>query len=155
MQYLHSEHCIHGSLNRENILIAEEGHPIIISHGLEGIANSVKSRIQRYSFPFIAPEIFFGEKKIESSDVFRDGQIPFREMDGQTAIPYRLMNFRTFPFRKFGQTPPVLVSLLYRCWSSFQSRNSRPKFAQFVRIFQTHSCKRYIPGRSKKLFGNH
>jgi hypothetical protein len=111
-------------------LIAEESHPIIISNGLERIANSVKSQIQGKAFPFIAPEIFLGEKKTESSDVFRSGQIPFWEMDDQTAIPYRLMNFRTFPFRKFDQTPPALISLLYRYWSSFQSRNLRSIFSQ-------------------------
>jgi serine/threonine protein kinase len=82
MQDLHSEHCIHGSLNLENILIDENFHPNIISHRFEGIANSVKGQIQRKSFSFIAPEIFLGENKNESFDVSGYGMIRYSLFEG-------------------------------------------------------------------------
>jgi serine/threonine protein kinase len=64
LQYLHSEHCIHGSLNLENILIDKDFFPIIISDGLEGIAKAVKSPIQRSSFEFTAQRSFLARRKM-------------------------------------------------------------------------------------------
>jgi serine/threonine protein kinase len=65
MQYLHSEHCIHGSLNPENILIDEDFHPIVISDGVEGIAISVyRPRFTEIHFRLSAQKSFLVRRKL-------------------------------------------------------------------------------------------
>jgi hypothetical protein len=70
----------------------------------------------------------------------------------QIAIPYRMLNFSALSFRKFNQTPPTLVSVMNRYWSSSQSRNLRPKFSEMCEHFRLILARDAFPEGGKVIW---
>ncbi|KAG8913805.1 hypothetical protein FRC00_001547 [Tulasnella sp. 408] len=76
--YLHGEGYVHGDLKMENVLLADDGEPLLTDFGLskgENISVMTSTGNGACSYPWSAPEVLMGDPKSKSSDVYAFGMM--------------------------------------------------------------------------------
>ncbi|KAG8952167.1 hypothetical protein FRC00_006906 [Tulasnella sp. 408] len=76
--YLHGEGYVHGDLKMENVLLADDGEPLLTDFGLskgENISVMTSTGNGACSYPWCAPEVLMGDPKSKSSDVYAFGMM--------------------------------------------------------------------------------
>ncbi|POG73324.1 kinase-like domain-containing protein [Rhizophagus irregularis DAOM 181602=DAOM 197198] len=132
LQSIHSAHIIHRDLHSGNIFFDN----IFIYVGDLGISKSATEStdsIENYGIiPYMAPEIFQGQKYTEASDIYSFGMIMWEFMTGRRPFWNRVHDAELIIEICDGLRPPIVtnapegyIELMKDCWNS--DPNKRPE----------------------------
>lgn len=164
LAYLHGQipPVIHGDLRGVNVLIGDDGQPLLCDFGLavivEDLANMpISSALQGSGNPrWMAPELLIGEEIVSpQSDIWSLGMvmleiftldIPFSELKGYPQVILTLHG-RGRPARpgveasNRGLTDDIWMLMMY-CWA--QSPSDRPSAIQVLQLLEQRGVKETI-----------
>ncbi|PKY27096.1 hypothetical protein RhiirB3_528991 [Rhizophagus irregularis] len=151
---IHNENFIHRDLHSGNILLVN-GKWHIGDLGLSRPANVTSSNDKIYGvIPYVAPEIFNGNKISKESDIYSFGIImweltagcrPFAGIDFDTDLIYKIIDGKRPEITD--DTPKCFADLMKKCWESDSSK--RPHIKE---IRKTIALWRYA---IKNIFHSH
>ncbi|KIO18555.1 hypothetical protein M407DRAFT_157723 [Tulasnella calospora MUT 4182] len=88
--YLHGEGYVHGDLKMENVLLSDDGEPLLTDFGLskgENISVMTSTGNGACSYPWSAPEVLMGDSKSRSSDVYAFGMMIIETLTWNQPFP--------------------------------------------------------------------
>jgi serine/threonine protein kinase len=146
--HLHSKNILHRDLKSLNILLDDQLHAKVSDFGLSVVkkettlSSSKKNSNQEVgTLPWMAPELFNGEKYMPYSDIFSYGvilwEIATREMPYVNFMsPYTLISFVQQGKRQDipKETPPSFAKLISRCWD--ERAEERPTINEAVEYLE-------------------
>lgn len=154
LEYLHSRNppVVHGDIKPENILLSDQGEPLLTDFGLSAILEDEMmysaSRSMGGSTPWMSPECMLGEPGSRQSDVYSFGNLAFTIMTrtlphaGLTPnqITLRVCNSEdpkdpVDDWNKYPQLEGLIKDLLKDCWS--RSPDARPSMLVVVQRLTT------------------
>ncbi len=149
LAFLHSKAILHRDIKSLNVLLDEQGKARLTDFGLSKVKNETKSltkKIQKNkelvgTLPWIAPELFDGEKYTYKSDIYSLGitfwelasrQIPYAEHIPE-AIPVFVSRGKreTIP----SDCPEKLAYLIQQCWAG--NPEARPTASELANFMTT------------------
>lgn len=141
MHKLHSHHIIHGNLNTKNILICDDGFPLITDYGFAHIYDLYNAPVKQNNTDgyYWAPELFNEFKVTKESDVYAYGVFLYELLTGN--IP----DIDENPGFCFSMEVPgagMLTALIKCCCS--RDIKDRPSFKNIFHLFRDHHAS--LPG---------
>ncbi|RGB27710.1 kinase-like domain-containing protein [Rhizophagus diaphanus] len=131
---IHKENYIHRDLHSGNILLVN-GKWHIGDLGLSRPANVISSNDEIYGvIPYVAPEIFNGNKFSKESDIYSFGMTmweltagckPFAGIDHDTDLIYNIIDGKRPEITD--DTPECFANLMKKCWESDSSKRPHIK----------------------------
>eukprot|EP00013_Stygamoeba_regulata_P021892 CAMPEP_0177657726 /NCGR_PEP_ID=MMETSP0447-20121125/16370_1 /TAXON_ID=0 /ORGANISM="Stygamoeba regulata, Strain BSH-02190019" /LENGTH=470 /DNA_ID=CAMNT_0019162163 /DNA_START=243 /DNA_END=1655 /DNA_ORIENTATION=+ len=138
LEVLHDNSIVHRDLKSLNLLVTTDWHVKVADFGLSrlicGDINLSTLGKMRGTFAYCAPEVYFGERFSQKSDIYSMGIILWELMNrcilGQYSRPYSDHKNLVFDFQIIVKTakqklrptcpescPPPWLSMLRRCWA--------------------------------------
>ncbi|KAJ8079791.1 hypothetical protein PM082_016613 [Marasmius tenuissimus] len=140
IEYLHSEGVIHGDIKGVNILIDDEGHPVLTDFGLTFLRNAQYDPDgPKGTLRWIAPELLGGNSDPTfASDIYSFGHVcievytgkqPFDELRQDIAVMFHVVKGERPP--RPPRMPKDVWALVNRCWD--QQSDLRPSAQEVYR----------------------
>lgn len=149
LAFLHSKNILHRDIKSLNVLLDEQAKARLTDFGLSKVKNETKSLTKNAqknkelvgTLPWIAPELFDGEKYTYKSDIYSLG-ITFWEL-ATRQIPYAEHTSEAIPvFVSRGKReiipqdcPPKLAYLIQECWAG--NPDARPTAEDLAKFMTT------------------
>ncbi|RGB41328.1 kinase-like domain-containing protein, partial [Rhizophagus diaphanus] len=131
LQEMHSMHIIHRDLHSGNIFFGDI-FTYVGDLGISKSATDSTDSTENYGIiPYMAPEIFQGQKYTEASDIYSFGMIMWEFMTGRRPFWNRVHDAELIIEICDGLRPPIVtnapkgyIELMKECWNS--DPNKRP-----------------------------
>lgn len=161
LKFLHSESIVHGGIKPNNVIIADNGHPMLMDFGMAPDLRMVERNMTmadsgREHVGYMSPELIEEGTYTEASDVYAFASLILEILSGQP--PYYKLSYVQAMIQITQQKKPSpedhqdlsssspLWELMQRCWSTLPA--DRPSIEE-VRS----SLERMAKGKRSGLFG--
>jgi serine/threonine protein kinase len=126
LKSIHSVHILHRDLHSGNIFFNKYKNPFIGDLGISKSATESTDDSENYGIiPYMAPEIFQGQKYTEASDIYSFGMIMWEFMTGRRPFWNRVHDAELIIEIVEGLRPPIVtnapegyIELMKECWNA-------------------------------------
>jgi serine/threonine protein kinase len=142
MRFVHSRNIIHHNLKPSNVLLKEEGYPLITDFGKARNAfyDCTRSGLNG-TLQYTAPEMFSSSDTTTRVDVFSFGSILYEMLVGASVFGLRVPLFEIVRRLKDHEMPDIpdtvpssIQTLISRCWEF--GPGLRPSFDDIMKTFE-------------------
>ncbi|KAJ7596338.1 kinase-like domain-containing protein [Mycena floridula] len=152
IEHLHSHDIIHGDLKASNILMADDGSPVVADFGLSKIlehSTGYTTSSLAGSLNWLAPELFEAQElgqpiqtsRSGASDIWAlgctvyellTGSIPYADQPNSPVLSRHVRNGNNplLPTDRIIRNNPAIRNLLVSCWA--MNPSERPTIAEFI-----------------------